>query len=146
MIDDVDMHLHPRWQQVVLGQLQEAFPNVQFIVTTHSPQVLSTVARGFIRVLKADEYGEISVEVPTFSPLAHGSGDALAQVMGTHREPELPLQEDIRGFEQLVRAGDEASCEAQEIRGRLEQAGYQIHESDLTTWRFLAERKKSKGA
>ncbi len=143
MIDEVDMHLHPRWQQVVLGQLQAAFPKVQFIVTTHSPQVLTTVARGFIRVLKADENG-ISVEVPEFSPLAHESGDALAQIMGTQREPELPLQEDIRAFEQRVRAGQEASPEAQKIRVKLEQAGYQFHESDLTTWRFLAERKKSR--
>ncbi|UZD66579.1 MULTISPECIES: AAA family ATPase [unclassified Marinobacter] len=143
MIDEVDMHLHPRWQQVVLGQLREAFPKVQFIVTTHSPQVLTTVARGFIRVLRADENG-ISVEVPEFSPLAHESGDALAQIMGTQREPELPLQDDIRAFEQLVRAGQEASAEAQEMRAKLEQAGYQFHESDLTTWRFLAERKKNR--
>lgn len=143
MIDEVDMHLHPRWQQVVLGQLQKAFPEVQFIVTTHSPQVLTTVARGFIRVLRSDENG-IAVEVPEFSPLAHESGDALAQIMGTHREPELPLQEDIRAFEQLIRVGQEASAEAQEVRARLENAGYQFHQSDLTTWRFLAERKKSK--
>ncbi|XKF16601.1 AAA family ATPase [Halomonas sp. BLK-85] len=143
MIDEVDMHLHPRWQQVVLGQLQEAFPQIQFIVTTHSPQVLTTVARGFIRVLKASENG-ISVEVPSFSPLAHESGDALAQIMGTQREPELPLQEDVRAFEQWVRAGEETSSEAQEIRGRLEQAGYQFHASDLSAWRFLAERQKSR--
>lgn len=143
MIDEVDMHLHPRWQQVVLGQLQEAFPEVQFIVSTHSPQVLTTVARGFIRVLRTDENG-VSVEVPKFSPLAHESGDALAQIMGTSREPELPLQDDIRVFEQLVRSGEESSTEAQAIRGRLEEAGYQFHESDLTTWRFLAERRKSR--
>jgi len=143
MIDEVDMHLHPRWQQVVLGQLHEAFPRVQFIVSTHSPQVLTTVARGFIRVLKTDENG-VSVEVPKFSPLAHESGDALAQIMGTHREPELSLQEDIRAFEQLVRSGEETSSEAQTLRAKLEQAGYQFHESDLTTWRFLAERKKNK--
>ncbi|SMO44196.1 Predicted ATP-binding protein involved in virulence [Alcanivorax sp. DSM 26295] len=143
MIDEVDMHLHPRWQQVVLGQLQEAFPKVQFIVTTHSPQVLTTVARGFIRVLKSVESG-IAVEIPEFSPLAHESGDALAQIMGTHREPELPLQDDIRAFEQLIRAGQEASTEAQEIHAKLENAGYEFHQSDLTTWRFLAERKKSK--
>jgi len=143
LIDEVDMHLHPRWQQVVLRQLQEAFPKVQFIVTTHSPQVLTTVARGFIRVLKAGENG-ITVEIPEYSPLAHESGDALSQIMGTQRAPELPLQEDIRAFEQMVRAGLEDSPEALKIRAKLEQAGYQFHQSDLTTWRFLAKRKKNK--
>ena len=72
------------------------------------------------------------------------SGDALAQIMGTNREPALPLQDNIRAFEQLVRAGEEASTEAQVLRGELEAAGYQFHESDLSTWRFLAERKKTR--
>ena len=43
LIDEVDLHLHPRWQQVVLLQLQNIFSSTQFIVTTHSPQVLTSV-------------------------------------------------------------------------------------------------------
>lgn len=50
-IDEVDMHLHPTWQQVVLHALAEAFPLMQFVVTTHSPQVVSTVHRDNVRVL-----------------------------------------------------------------------------------------------
>ena len=49
LIDEVDLHLHPRWQQQVLLQTRDAFPRVQFIVTTHSPQVLSTVEGRSIR-------------------------------------------------------------------------------------------------
>jgi len=51
LIDEIDMHLHPLWQQTVLMDLMQAFPSVQFIVTTHSPQVLSTVPAESIRVL-----------------------------------------------------------------------------------------------
>lgn len=51
MIDEVDMHLHPAWQQTILGDLMKAFPNIQFIVTTHSPQVISTVPGQQIRIL-----------------------------------------------------------------------------------------------
>jgi predicted ATP-binding protein involved in virulence len=43
LIDEVDLHLHPEWQQTVLPYLLQTFENTQFIVTTHSPQVLSTV-------------------------------------------------------------------------------------------------------
>lgn len=43
LIDEIDLSLHPRWQQRVLEDLQRAFPNTQFIVTTHSPLVLTTV-------------------------------------------------------------------------------------------------------
>jgi predicted ATP-binding protein involved in virulence len=52
LIDEVDMHLHPRWQQLILAQLQKAFPKIQFIVTTHSPQVLTTVSSDCIRILR----------------------------------------------------------------------------------------------
>ena len=40
LIDEVDLHLHPLWQQKVLSQLHTIFPNVQFVVSTHSPTVL----------------------------------------------------------------------------------------------------------
>lgn len=143
LIDEVDMHLHPEWQQIVLQSLIRAFPSIQFIVTTHSPQVLTTVPRENIRIIECDESGS-RARMPDFSPLAHESGDALAKIMGTHREPPLPLQERIRQFEQLVRAGMENSSDARQLRAELDEAGYQIHESDLTTWRFLAARNKGK--
>ncbi|CAN7208911.1 AAA family ATPase [Pseudorhodoferax sp. LjRoot39] len=142
LVDEIDLHLHPTWQQRVLNDLLRTFPLTQFIVTTHSPQVLSTVARQHIRVLQATDDG-FAAQPPDFSPLAHESGDALAKVMGTHREPELALQASIRGFEQLVRAGNEDSPDAQALRQELDRAGYQFHESDLVTWRFLARRQAS---
>lgn len=43
LIDEVDLHLHPRWQRTVLTGLRTTFPRLQFVVTTHSPQVLSSV-------------------------------------------------------------------------------------------------------
>lgn len=57
LIDEVDLHLHPRWQQRVLTDLMRAFPLSQFIVTTHSPQVLTTVKRENIRILVKDAAG-----------------------------------------------------------------------------------------
>ncbi|MBD3795933.1 MAG: AAA family ATPase [Epsilonproteobacteria bacterium] len=55
MIDEVDLHLHPRWQQTILIDLQKAFPNAQFIVTTHSPQVLTTVPSDRIQIISHDK-------------------------------------------------------------------------------------------
>jgi len=43
LIDEIDLHLHPEWQHRVIPKLTETFPNCQFILTTHSPQVLSHV-------------------------------------------------------------------------------------------------------
>lgn len=43
MIDEVDLHLHPAWQQRVIGDLVKTFPNTQFILTTHSPYVMESL-------------------------------------------------------------------------------------------------------
>lgn len=52
LIDEIDLHLHPRWQQIFISQLRSVFPNIQFIITTHSPQVISTVDSDCIRILE----------------------------------------------------------------------------------------------
>jgi predicted ATP-binding protein involved in virulence len=43
LIDEVDLHLHPRWQRTVVSKLTEVFPNCQFILSTHSPHVINHV-------------------------------------------------------------------------------------------------------
>ena len=59
LIDELDLHLHPRWQRVALPGLRSAFPRLQLVVTTHSPQVLSSVDNRQVRRLfdgKLQEY------------------------------------------------------------------------------------------
>ncbi len=43
LVDEIDLSLHPTWQRVAANHLAEAFPKLQFVVSTHSPQVLSSV-------------------------------------------------------------------------------------------------------
>ena len=40
LIDELDLHMHTSWQRKVLNVLRDTFPNIQFIITTHSPQIL----------------------------------------------------------------------------------------------------------
>ena len=87
LIDEVDMHLHPEWQQQILRSLKAAFPKVQLIVSTHSPQVLSTLRKENIRVLSSDDDDIWSAVEPLKSPLGHESKDALAYIMDTHPRP-----------------------------------------------------------
>ncbi len=46
LIDEIELHLHPKWQRNIVPALTKTFPNIQFIITTHSPQVLSYVPNG----------------------------------------------------------------------------------------------------
>ncbi len=43
LIDEIDLHLHPSWQRMIITKMSEVFPNCQFIVSTHSPQILSHI-------------------------------------------------------------------------------------------------------
>jgi predicted ATP-binding protein involved in virulence len=142
LIDEVDMFLHPQWQQTVLTSLRNAFPEIQFIVTTHSPQVLTTIGRENIRVLTEDDSGKIIAQIPRISPLGHESGDALSYVMQVPVRPAMPFDNDINTYEQMARNGEEETPKAQAIKKRLDELGYEFSDSDLQTWRFLASRKK----
>lgn len=51
LIDEIDTHLHPKWQRKIIPKLREIFPNTQFVVTTHSPLVLGEVESKCIRIL-----------------------------------------------------------------------------------------------
>lgn len=51
IIDEIDQHLHPMWQKNILKNLMTIFPKVQFIVTTHSPSVISSANKNQLIVL-----------------------------------------------------------------------------------------------
>lgn len=89
LVDEIELHLHPKWQQGVLLNLQKSFPNIQFIVTTHSPQVLSTVDKSNIRKFTTNEFGQDVLETPKFQTKGVVSKDILEQIMGTHAEPNI---------------------------------------------------------
>jgi len=58
LIDEIDLHLHPQWQRRILPALTSTFPNLQFIVTTHSPQVLSHLSRNSVILLEDHKISE----------------------------------------------------------------------------------------
>ncbi len=52
LIDEIDLHLHPEWQRNIIPALTHTFPNLQFVVTTHSPIVLSYIDSECIRLIE----------------------------------------------------------------------------------------------
>ncbi|TAE19642.1 MAG: DUF2813 domain-containing protein [Bacteroidetes bacterium] len=96
LIDEIELHLHPRWQRLLLPALQATFPNVQFIVTTHSPQVLSEVKAESIFILE-----ENGIFHPSTNPLGRDSNSILEQVMGTSKRPK-DVQDDIEKYLKLI--------------------------------------------
>lgn len=87
LIDEVDIHLHPVWQQKVIPSLQKTFSKIQFIVTTHSPQVLTTVDSDCIRIVNDGE-----VYCSSKGTKGAAASRILKRVLGTDvRPPEQEL-------------------------------------------------------
>jgi predicted ATP-binding protein involved in virulence len=118
IVDEVDMHLHPRWQQQVLGLLQSAFPALQIIVSTHSPHVLSTVDKSSIRVLHIKD-GDVVIETPLIQTRGVESADVLASVMDVDPIPQLAETEALSAYRKLIEAGEAEGQEAAALRQRL---------------------------
>lgn len=123
LIDEVDMHLHPEWQQLVLGGLTEAFPEVQFIVTTHSPQVLTTVPAECIRELSR-EGDDIRVTIPEFS-LGAESNYVLDSIQGVNARPKhLPIVQELEEYQSLISHDEWDTPRALELREKLNNWGH----------------------
>lgn len=124
LIDEVDMHLHPAWQQRVIHSLQQAFPLLQFIVTTHSPQVLSTVDSESIRVLSVEtdaDGGEARTVVVPVTQQTKGvaSSDVLATVMAIDPVPDEDEARQLSEYRALIEQGLDEEEEGVALRRRL---------------------------
>lgn len=82
LIDEIELHLHPQWQREILPSLMEIFPNLQFIVTTHSPQVITSVEAKHIRVLYYDSEGKITLQLLDYETDGATSSEVLNRLMG----------------------------------------------------------------
>ena len=120
MIDEVDMHLHPEWQQLILVALTEAFPLIQFIVTTHSPQVLTTAKRENIRILAQDSDGVWSADLPDEETKGDESATVMASVMGVDSVPQVPEAVDLDLYRQLIQLQQQDTDEANALRQKLD--------------------------
>ena len=94
LIDEIDLHLHPRWQRSVIASLCRSFPRLQFVATSHSPFIIQSVHRGgVVNLDKEDDApgmpGEQSIE------------DVAEDVMGV----EQPQRS--RRFQAMLAAAEE---------------------------------------
>ncbi len=122
LIDEVDLHLHPAWQQHVLTGLARTFPNTQFVVSTHSPQVLTTVHPEHIVQLYR-ENGRIAAGRPSAPTYGAEAGSVLEAVMNVRERPSAEYNEFVKKLEEYMRLVDDGhgrSGKAMSLRGELE--------------------------
>ncbi|MFN3817388.1 AAA family ATPase [Blastomonas sp.] len=100
LIDEVDLHLHPRWQQLVVKGLLAAFPNVQFVMTTHSPQVLTTLREH--NILRLQWLDDKLTLVPVPSTEGAESGRMLTSAMGVSERPPADVSQFVADLERYL--------------------------------------------
>ena len=84
LIDEIDLHLHPEWQGSFAARLTEVFPNIQFVITTHSPHVINRVEASAIRILTGTDIKDADYSFGLPSEVI------LKDVMGlTNDQPEM---------------------------------------------------------
>lgn len=122
MIDEVDLHLHPGWQRVVVERLQRTFPNCQFILTTHSPQVVASVPTASIRLLRNFEIEDAPVPVE-----GRDTNAILRDLFGERERPEWAASELSKVVELIDGAElSKARQKLTELSNKLTQADSEV--------------------
>ena len=117
-IDEIELHLHPAWQRKILKGLTKTFPACQFVVSTHSPQVLAGVQSRHIRLLEPGENGVRRVSQPIASK-GHDSNYVLKGILDTpERDDEVSRL--LVEFDRMADDGD--FKQAQRVLDDLDQA------------------------
>jgi hypothetical protein len=138
LVDELDLHLHPRWQVGLIPALKQTFPRLQFVVTTHSPMLLAGLEADEIVILEQDpESGDI---VPRYTEqpakLLTGT-EMLERYFGIDRLYPVNLAEELRRYGDL--ANDPYRSDEQQAE--LEQLGAKLQAAGLTfTWQPLPRK------
>lgn len=98
LVDEIDLHLHPEWQRIIVPKLAAAFPNLQFIFTTHSPLVVGSLSSQNLWLCSTDEdEGITQVQQPRIPVRGLNSDQILLTQyfgIGSSRAPEKEAQLD----------------------------------------------------
>ena len=116
LIDELDVHLHPSWQRRVAADLKRTFPAIQFICTSHSPQVIGELEREEIRVLRPE-----GIAIPSVA-LGADSNWILDHVMDGSTSENLEVRQLKDEAEDALAEGDllQARTKLTELRNILD--------------------------
>lgn len=125
VVDEIDAHLHPKWQRSLLDVFQQEFPNVQLVATTHSPLLAGTVDHRQLRLVRRDDQtGKMEIRSPAVDLQGHRVDDILTSEIFDLATTRSPGAEGlIKEFFSLYEQHGELSAPDSE---RLKQLGAQL--------------------
>ncbi len=149
LIDEIDAHLHVSWQQVIGFWLKTRFPQIQFIVSTHSPFVCQAAdAQGLIRLPAPGEQAVAEhVDSELFLRVVNGTADeaTLTDLFGleqTHSKQSEELRRSVAVLEAKILRGDATKAD----QNSYDQLQLQLPRSSLTSVDRAAQCSSSRSA
>lgn len=139
LVDEIDMHLHPKWQRMMVPKLKEVFPSCQFLISTHSPHVITHAERKNIFLLVMKNTGLEAVQA------TESYGKTVERILEDLMGLETTRPDEVQGqlkriYEQIDRNEFEKAKES--IRSLKSHIG---DDSELVKARVLIERKELMG-
>ena len=128
MIDEIDLHLHPQWQQRIIGDLRTIFPKVQFIVSTHAPLVINSVKKDNLLILTDKQAVEPQDEV-----FGRDANAILNSIMRVNERPD-----EIKQMFQTVydaideQRYDDAATALQQIEDKIGSADPELTSAQIS--------------
>lgn len=139
LIDEIDLHLHPQWQRGIIRRLRETFPNCQFLLTTHSPLVISDAKKVCCYVL---DDGQLTLLEDLYGLDAN---QVLLKVMDTEIRNE-EVQKKITDLLELIHQGDlsQAKATLSELEKELSADDLELAKARLLIKRLEVLRAKNR--
>jgi predicted ATP-binding protein involved in virulence len=139
IIDEIDLHLHPKWQRMVVSGLVKVFPNCQFLISTHSPHVITHTKPDSLFLLSMTS-GELTAERPSES-YGKTVQRVLEDLMGLSTTRPQNVENSLKDIFESISAGN-----LKNARKSIDELETQIGDDpDLVKARVLIKRREMLG-
>ncbi len=139
LIDEIELHMHPSWQRKILPVLKKCFPNIQFIITTHSPQVLGELDESY-KIFSIEKVHETIAYHDIPSLIGWDSNYILKCFMNTENL-NSDTQKLIADMYDLISEGKLE--ESEKLLLKLEELTDTAHEDAVKARMLIRRRKKT---
>lgn len=141
LIDELDLHLHPKWQKEIVNILTTLFPKVQFIATSHSPFIIQSQTSGSI--IKLDESNEaltVNATELSIEDISEDIQNIPNPQMSSKKIERLEVAKEYFDKLELLEKGEISQEEIDKIKNRLDEVSA-IYDDNMAYVAFL-ERKR----
>ena len=140
LIDEIDLHLHPKWQQTIIPFLRKTFPGIQFIITSHSPYIVSALKEENLKGL-INEQGSIRLVEGSMQPYGKRIEEILLEIFDVKglRNPEVEAK--LARLETMLEREEYNTDDfKQQLQALEQEIGYA--DRDLALIRLETKRKQ----